>query len=206
VGIWKASKKAAKFAFVSMPMSIFGINQLKMGNRQILDLWKSLSNPVCPECDKGVLVMQGDEGQVIDQQQDGTTTRHLHPWVCNNCGFTFLEEGDVAKIRESAARYRNERVKAELADMEYAEREKIARGHRLHSRAFFVASTLAAIGFIYMLAAGASLLLALNWLTIAFALWVFGMKKSYRSWQAKTGNLFVDGAFWFWFKHEKWLV
>lgn len=204
MGIWKAGKKAAKFTFVSMPLSILGINQLKMGNRQIADLWKSLSNPVCPECDKGVLVMQGDEGQVIDQQQDGTT-RHLHPWVCNSCGFAFLEENDVAKVRESAARYRNERVKADLTDMEYAEREKIARGHRLHSRAFFVASTLAAIGFIYMLASGAALLLALNWLSIAFALWVFGMKKSYRSWQVKTGHLFVDGAFWFWFKHEKWL-
>ncbi|WP_240533914.1 hypothetical protein [Aeromonas veronii] len=36
-------------------------------------------------------------------------------------------------------------------------------------------------------------MLALNWLSIAFALWVFGMKKSYRSWQVKTGHLFVDG-------------
>lgn len=59
----------------------------------------------------------------------------------NSCGFA-LEESDVVKVRESAARYRNERVKADLTDMEYTEREKIARGHRLHSRAFFVASTL----------------------------------------------------------------
>jgi len=205
VGIWKSGKKAAKFTFVSMPMSILGINQLKMGNRQIADLWKSLSNPVCPECDKGVLVMQGGDGKVIDQQQDGTNN-HLHPWVCNSCGFAFLEESDISKVRENAVRYRTERVKIELTDMEHAEREQIAHGHRLHSRAFFSTSTLAVIGFVYMIASGASLILALNWLSIAFALWVFGMKKSYRSWQIKTGHLFVDGAFWFWFKHGKWLV
>lgn len=204
MGILKAGKKAAKIAFVSMPLSILGINQLKMGIQQISDLWKSLSNPVCPECDNGVLVMQ-DGGQVVDQQQDGTT-RHLQPWVCNRCGFALLEESDVTKVRKIAARYRNERVKAVFTDMEYAEREKIAHGHRLHSRAFFLASALVAIGFVYMLASGAALLLALNWLSIAFAMWVFGMKMSYRSWQAKTGQLFVDGAFWYWFKNEKWLI
>ena len=205
MGIWKAGKKAAKFTFVSMPLSILGVNQLRMGNKHLSDLWKSLSNPVCPECDKGLLVMEEDEPGVLDQQQDGTT-HDLHPWVCNKCGFAFLAESDVAKVREGASRYRNERVKVLLTSMEYAERQQIARGHCLHSRVLFVASLLAAVGFTYMLASGASLILALNWLSIAFALWVFGMKKSYRSWQVTTGNLFEEGAFWFWFKNEKWFV
>ena len=57
-----------------------------------------------------------------------------------------------------------------------------------------------------MLATGAGLLIALNWLSIGFALWVFGMKKSYRSWQVSSGQLFVEGAFWFWFQHQKWII
>lgn len=203
MGFWSAGKKAAKFTFVSMPLSILGVNTLKMGNRQIADLWKSLSSPVCPDCDKGVLVMH-DDGNIIDQH-DGAS-RHLYPWKCNNCGFAFLEEPDASKVRDAASRYRNERVQATISTMERDKREQIARSHRLHSRTFFSASIFAAAGFIYMLASGAAIVLALNWFSIAVALWVFGMKKSYRSWQVQTGNLFVDGAFWFWLKHERWIA
>ena len=205
MGIWKTGKKAAKFTLVSMPLSIFGVNQLKMGNQQISDLWKSLSYPVCPQCDEGILLLQDEETQTIDQKGNGQQ-QCLFPWHCNKCGFAFLDEKNVSKVRDSAARYRNERVKSELTHMEYEERESFARAHKFHSRAFFIASTLAMIGFTYMLATGAQLLLSLNWLCIGFALWVFGMKKSYRSWQVKTGHLFVKGSFWSWFKHEKWLV
>lgn len=204
MSLLKKGKKVGKFAFVDMPLSLIGVNALKMGNKQIADLWKSLSYPVCPHCDKGVLQCQYDE-QVLDQLTDGTT-RQLSPWMCNNCGFAFLAENDLNAVRKSAVRYRNERVKCQLTEMELAEREGIAKGHRLQSRAFFISSMLSVVGFIYMLASGAAFLLALNWLSIAFALWVFAMKKSYRAWQVTTGQLFVAGAFWFWFKHEKWLV
>jgi uncharacterized membrane protein len=198
-------KKVAKFTFVSMPLSFLGINQLKMGNQQITDLWRSISSPVCPECDKGVLIIQRNESPIIDQQQNDSP-RHLYPWVCNSCGFSFLEEDETDKVRKDAVLYRNERVKVDLTELEYNERNQIARRHQIHSRVFFIASLLTAIGFIYMLASGAPLLLAMNWFTIAFAVWVFGMKKSYRSWQVKTGHIFIEGAFLFWFKHEQWFI
>lgn len=205
MGFWNSGKKAARFSFISMPLSILGINQLKMGNQHIAALWRSLSNPVCPDCDKGVMVIDDAEGQVIDQQANGQT-KHLHPWVCKNCGWGFLEVNDPRKVREGCIRYRNERVKASLTDLEFAEREQFSRGHKLHSRAFFIAASIGIAGFIYMIASGASFMLALNWLSISFALWIFGMKKSYRSWQVRTGNLFVEGSFWFWIKHEKWVI
>lgn len=205
MGLFSSGKKAAKFAFVTMPMAALGVNQLRMGNQHIKALWRSNFSPACPECERGVLLKAEGDHQEFEQGPKGKM-RVLHSWGCNNCDFALLEEDDVKKVKEHAARYRNERVKAQLTTIERDEIDRIARNHRLHSRAFFIASTVAIAGFVYMLASGAGILVALNWLSIGFALWVFGMKKSYRSWQVSTGQLFVEGAFWFWFQHQKWII
>ena len=152
-----------------------------------------------------MLLKAEDDPQAFEQVPKGKM-RVLHRWGCNNCDFALLEEDDVKQVKAHAARYRNERVKAQLTSIERDEIDRIARSHQLHSRAFFIASVIAAAGFIYMLASGAGILIALNWLSIGFALWIFGMKKSYRSWQVSSGQLFVEGAFWFWFQHQKWII
>lgn len=208
MGLFSAGKKVAKFTFISMPLSILGFNQLRMGNQQIKALWRSNFNPSCPECNSGILVKSEEGETVVDQPKGVDQSRILHPWTCSNesCRFAFLEEDDLKKVKDAARRYRNESVKASLTDMQYEEIERISKSHRMHSRAFFVACFIAAAGAFYMAATGSGILLALNWLSISFALWVFAMKKSYRSWQVKTGQLFVEGAFWFWFQTEKWIV
>ncbi|NIF27702.1 hypothetical protein F3J44_15130 [Pantoea sp. Tr-811] len=205
MGLFSSGKKAAKFAFITMPMAALGLNQLRMGNQHIKALWRSNFNPACPECERGILLRGEDDYQSFEQSAGGKV-RELHSWTCNNCDFALLEEDDLKKVRDHATHYRNERVKAQLTTIERQEVDRIARNHQLHSRAFFIASLIAVIGFVYLLATGAGVMIALNWLSIAFALWVFGMKKSYRSWQVKTGQLFVQGAFWFWFQHQKWII
>jgi len=207
MGFFNAGKKAAKFTFISMPMALLGVNQLRMGNQQIKALWQSTFNPSCPECDRGILLIRDRSEHDIEQSAEGNT-RVLYPWCCSdpNCGFGFLEEDNIKKVKAGALRYRNERVKASLSDIDYAEIVRISRSHRLHSRAFFVASLVGAIGCFYMLATGAGIMIAINWLSISFALWVFAMKKSYRCWQVMTGQLFVEGAFWAWFQNEKWII
>ena len=205
MGLFSTGKKVAKFAFVSMPLAVLGVNQLRMGNQQIKALWRSNFSPACPECERGVLVKGEGDQHDVEQTKSGKM-RVLHHWGCSNCDFALLEEDDVRKVRAVAAHYRNERVKAQLSTMERQEIARIARSHRLHSRAFFIASLFGIMGFVYMLAADAGIMVALNWLSISFALWVFGMKKSYRCWQVTTGQMFVEGAFWFWFQHQKWII
>lgn len=196
MGLWNTSKKVTKFTLVSMPLSILGINHLRMGYKQITDLWKSLSNPVCPNCYEGIMKAENSGEEKMDS---------LRPWVCNKCGFGFLDS-DLSSARKTAISYRNKREKTELAELPFSERENIARGHRFQSRAFFIASALALLGFFYLLASGARILIASNWLAVGVSLWFFGMKKSYRSWQCTTGSIFVNGSFWLWFKNEKWIV
>lgn len=206
MGLFDKGKKAAKFTFISMPLSIFGTNQLKMGNQQIASLWKSIVNPTCPECNEGVLMIQKAEQETFEQTDDAFSPLRLYPWRCTKCQFAFLEEDNATKVREAVAKYRNEKIKQSLSTIEQQEIEAIANNHKLYSRTLFVASTLCLIGFFYLIATNASLLIACNWLAIGFALWVFGMKRSYRSWQVRTSHLFVDNAFWHWLKHEKWII
>lgn len=200
----KGAGKTARFAFVKVPMAILGVNQLKGGNQLIADLWRSLSNPVCPACDKGVMSIKTEVDPLYDQSSDGTMQR-LYPWSCKKCGWEFLETNDPRKVNAHCVQLRNERVKASLSTLEMAQREPIARSHKLHSRAYFTAFTITMLGAIYMTATGVSFITVANWLSMAFLFFVFGIKKSYRAWQVSTGNIFIEGSFWFWFRNEKWI-
>ena len=45
MGLFDSGKKAAKFAFITMPMAALGVNQLRMGNQHIKSLWRSNFSP-----------------------------------------------------------------------------------------------------------------------------------------------------------------
>lgn len=207
MGLFNNGKKAAKFAFITMPGAALGWNRLTMGNRYIADLWRSLWNPACPKCDKGVLSIHAtEENLTIGKAHTDGAPLKLYPWTCSNCDFAVLEEADITKARDATARFRAERVKVFLAEAPSEERDTYERSHRLHSRAYFGATTLGAAGLLYMVASGAGFLVIVNWLCATIAMWTLGMKKSYRAWQVHTGTVFVDGAFWLWLKHEKWMI
>lgn len=187
-----------------MPLSMFGW-QLNKGlfawNRS---LWTRTVNPTCPDCNAGVLVAQ--RAPAILDQTDGDDARPLQPWVCNHCGFGMLAPEGHNGIREVANRHRLARARVAFGDLSMAEREAFGRQHRIASRIFFTAAAVIGAHGIYLLASAAPLIIAINWLSFAFMFWVFGMKKSYRSWQVTTGHIFQEGAARHWFGHEKWLV
>lgn len=197
--------QAAKYVTVTMPLSMFGW-QLNKGlfawNRS---LWTHTVNPTCPDCNAGVLVAQRNAPAILDQT-DGDDARPLQPWVCNHCGFGLLAPEGHNGIREVANRHRLARARVAFGDLSMAEREAFGRQHRIASRIFFTAAAVIGAHGIYLLASAAPLIIAINWLSFAFMFWVFGMKKSYRSWQVTTGHIFQEGAARHWFGHEKWLV
>lgn len=204
MGFKDGAKRAARVAFVSVPAGMLGTNWLRAGNQFIGSLWKSLTYPGCPECDGGVLVPY-PQNEVLDQQPNGST-RRLIPWVCQQCQFELFADHNLKAAARLAQRARNLRVRDALSSMERAAREDIARGHVWHSRAYFAASGLTLAGAMYMLAVGAWWFTVVQWLLIATTLWIFGMKKSYRAWQARTGTVFEAGSVRRWFRDEKWLV
>ncbi|UXI68328.1 hypothetical protein [Tahibacter amnicola] len=191
MGVFGGIAKAAKFVVVSLPMQVLGAGQIRRNNSLIASLWRNLHNPVCPECQKAVLEPVGSE--------DGA-------WSCKNCRFTVADRNGIAAVREAAKGRRNELVRTMYAATDQDERKDIARRHRLVSRCCFAGAAFTVCGFLYYVATGASVILALNWLAFALVCWTHGMKRSYRSWQVLNGQLFVEGAFWVWLKEERWLV
>jgi hypothetical protein len=202
----KPAGKAAKFVFVTAPLSIFGWELNKRLFSMIRVMWTRTVNPACPMCEQGVLVIHRDIAPVLDQNEQGQASRELYPWACSHCNHAMLEVADARKVKEVADRIRLEQAKSMFSEIEMKERDDIARKHKWGSRLFFVVSTLVFINFIRMLANGSTLILTLNWASFAFMFWVFGMKRSYRAWQVLSGHIFERGAFWHWLRHEKWLV
>lgn len=204
MSLWRGAKRTAKYVVVDMPAGIFGWNFLKAGNGFIGSLWKSLTYPSCPECDGGLLVPK-DKEEVLQSQPNGKTER-LVPWCCHRCAFQLFAPRDLRAATTTAQNLRNARVQDVLHELDQRDRDTLARSHAYQSRGFFGVSALTLAGCVYMIAIGASWLTAFQWALIAGMLWIFGMKKSYRAWQARTGTIFQRGSLWRWFRDAKWLV
>lgn len=185
-----------------MPASIFGWQLNKRLFGWLRFYWTRSLSPSCPECDRGVLTSVNDSEAVHDQAS-GQTLVH---WGCADCGFAMLAPLDTGKVRDASARRRSERARAAFGELELRERTLLAQRMRAGSRAFFAASCVVLAGGFYHLASGSAVLVVANWLSVGTMFWVLGMKRSYRAWQVLTGTVFVEGAFWHWLKHEKWLT
>lgn len=206
MGIGKKIVRAAKFTIVDVPLNFIGFNY----NRKIF-LWLRSSltrstNPACPECTRGVLMC-------VDESVDATTlvssdlalTEKLYKWSCSDCSFLLLDSRNRAKVRDTVSRLRFQSAQAAFSEMERAEIDRLAQGHRRGSRIFFCMAMLVFANFVRLVVLNAPIMIALNWGGFSAMFWVLGMIRSYRTWQVSTGHLFVKGAFWHWFKHEKWV-
>ena len=203
MGINKPIRKAARFAFISVPAGLLGWQLNKHMFMWLRSFWKRSVSPACPECDAGVMLCDTQTDPVPDA---GDAAVRLHPWVCNHCSYAILETADVSQVRTVVTARRGERARAMFSELQLQERDGLARRHKIGARIFYVFSLLTFINFVHMLATGAALIVAINWAAFALMFAVFGMKKVYRAWQVTSGQLFETGAFWHWLKHEKWLA
>ncbi|MBP7327553.1 MAG: hypothetical protein KA969_17830, partial [Alicycliphilus sp.] len=154
MSILSGAKKAAKFTFVSMPLSILGWGQLKQNHGFIRDLWHTLRNPRCPECGRGVM------HRPTNAQADDTA---LYPWECSaRCGFGVLAPEDPAEIHRIVDARMEVRGKQRLAFLEDPERSKLITSHLRKSRAYWAFGAFAFLMAVWQLAAGAPLMVVLS--------------------------------------------
>ncbi|WP_323025690.1 hypothetical protein [Castellaniella sp.] len=200
MAILKKTRKAARFVFVDMPLSVVGYRVLASNHQYIRDLWRSLRGISCPECRRGILVCQKDES-VPDEKGEGT----LHPWMCTACDFALLESSSSKKVRTVVRNMLNQETIERFGELEFAARQKRARQYAIHSRVFFTLAAGLFGYFLYNLAIGVGLAFSLNLASAGLACAAVALKASYRSWQVDTGTLFVQGSFFHFLKHERWL-
>ncbi len=209
MNIRKPVGKAIKFAFVKIPQGIVGWQLNKQMYGHVRNNWARATSPACPECDAGIMLCDDSEAPTIVEQNAGAPRKKqelLYPWQCADCGFSLLAPKDAGAVRKIVAQRRAVQAESAFSDMEMAERQAIARRHRIGSRIFLVVALLTFLNFAQMVAFGVSWFVTLNWLSFSLMFAVFGMKKSYRAWQVTSGHVFEEGAFWHWLKHEKWLT
>jgi hypothetical protein len=204
VSLINKAGKAAKFAVVTVPLGIIGWNQNRKTFMFLRGFWTRSVNPSCPECERGVLLC--DTATPTNVKNAGKASTQLFPWVCSDCQYTLYEPRNPTAVRGAVALLKQQQAKAAFTELELAERELIAKRHRLSCRIFFVAAALTFANFIRLLIINAPLMFSVNWFSFAFMFWVFGMKRSYRAWQIANGHLFEKGAFAYWFKQGKWLI
>lgn len=206
MSIRKPLGKAAKFTFVSIPAGLVGWQLNKGLFFWLRSFWTKSVNPACPECDSGILLCDDKTDQPLNSGADADHDKtRLYPWVCNRCDYAILETANVNRVREVASARRRERAQASFSHMQMEERLQIARRHKIGARIFYAFALLTFGNFVYMLADGAAIIVAVNWGAFALMFSVFGLKKMYRAWQVTSGHLFESGAFQYWLKHEKWL-
>ena len=191
------AKRAAKFTFVEMPLSILGWRQIKANNGYISDLWRSLRSPVCPECGRGVMHLP-DDAQPDDKA--------LYGWECSaHCGFRVFTTRDPQDISGIVRARSEERGKQRLAFLADPERGKLIASHQRRSRAYWVVAALVFLMAAWQVATGASAMVVLSVLSMCLPFSIHAIRWSYRAWQVQTGTLFVSGAFTRYMRDMLWL-
>lgn len=198
MAILKNAKRAGRFVFVDLPLGVLGYSQLRLGNRVIGDLWRSLRSVTCPQCNHGVLLRQ-DDGQAT------SASDVKHPWTCSSCDFALLEGADWRSVRDTVRSIRQHQTLELLGQAETSSRQKRVRQYAMQSRIFFTLSFGTFGWFLYQLATGAGLIYSAHLASLAMAAGAVGLKASYRAWQVETGTLFQEGAFFRFLRNERWL-
>ena len=164
------AKRAAKFTFVEMPLSILGWRQLRANNGYIRDLWRTLRHPQCPECGRGVMHLPANA------QPD---EKALYPWECSaKCGFGVLAPQDPAEIRHIVQARSETRGKQRLAFLGDPERDKLITSHLRKSRAYWAFGAFAFLMAVWQLAAGAPLMVVLSALSLCLPFSILAIRWS----------------------------
>ncbi|RMN74286.1 hypothetical protein ALQ54_01825 [Pseudomonas syringae] len=195
--IVKTAKKAAKFMFVSMPLSIFGWRSISTNHQHLKDLVNTIRNPHCPVCDRGVMFVQKDA------EPDKNA---LYPWICSGgCGFGVFTNRDPNSINEVVIPLISKKGRARLNGMSEEEQLGLIKSHTRQSRMFWVLAAFCPLIALYSLATGGMAMTCISILSMAVPFSILAIKWSYRAWQVHTGTLYVEGAFKQFVKRGLWL-
>jgi ribosomal protein L37AE/L43A len=196
MGLWDRTKRTAKYVVWGMPTTILGVPVLRASSQQIRDLYRSLTWPVCPECQHGTLVrIEPDDPKAIDTH-----------WHCRKCKSVFIAPADAKEANAFFSSIRHEAAVTQMFAMGNTTRADLMRGHRFRSRWYYGMTAAFLMGFFFNIAVGSGVFSLLNWLILAFVMFIFGLKASYRYWQITTGVVFEAGAFRRWFWRGRWFV
>lgn len=195
--ILETAKNAAKFTFVSIPLSIFGWRNISSNHQHLKDLVSTIRNPHCPMCDKGVMFVHKDA------EPDENA---LYPWTCSGgCGFGVFTLRGQDSINKVLLPLITKKGRAQLNGMSEEEQTGLIKSHTRQSRMFWVFAVLCPLIALYGLATGSAASTCISILSMTLPFSILAIKWSYRAWQVRTGTLYVEGAFKQFVKRGLWI-
>lgn len=196
MSFWSGTKKTVKYVAVGMPAQILGVPMLRASSRQLRDLYRSLTWPVCPQCKKSTLVRIDPD----DPKATETT------WHCGACKRMFTAPVDAKEANLFFTASRRAAAMEQMASIANSSRDDLIRGHRFRSRWYYSMAAAFMVGLLVNIALGASLMSLFNWLILTGLMFIFGLKAAYRCWQVMNGVVFEPGSFRHWFWRGRWFV
>ena len=205
--VGRAAKRGASL-FLRYPASLLGVRDLVDRHRFMVDLVRSLRGIRCPSCANGMMVRQQQTNIVSEPDSASEKAVPLFIWRCNHCGH-FIYAGGTPKhvsdaLQDEAVRNAHERA----LNISAEDRASDILRWRDYSRLWYGLSGLVfGIGSIWIVWTGSVGV-------VGFQFWMFGtvyafflgIKGAFRCWQARTGPVFVRGAFRRWLMSEAWFV
>ena len=194
----KKIKSAGRFIFISMPLKLFGWNQLTSNHSLIKSLLSDLRSPICPICETGTLTIYQDE-KIINPSISNSNI-----YACTKCSYSLncsKEELKTLIINERSKKY--EKFSNDIHNKEHL--SKIVKTHIITSRLFYFISFCILFFAFYLIVTGKPWLIAINYLSITLTVFLYAMKRSYRAWQILTGNLFIKNSFVKWLMNGRWI-
>lgn len=193
----KTAKNAAKFTFVSIPLSIFGWRNISSSHQHLKDLVNTIRNPHCPMCDKGVMFVHKDA------EPDENA---LYPWTCSGgCGFVVFTLRGQDSINQVLRPLVTKKGRAQLNGMSEEEQASLIKSHTRQSRMFWVFAVFCPLIALYSFVTGSVVLTCISILSMTLPFSVLAIKWSYRAWQVRTGTLYIEGAFKQFVKRGLWI-
>lgn len=196
MSFWSGTKKTVKYVAWGMPSAILGVPMLRAGSRQIRDLYRSLTWPICPQCQKGTLERRDPNDPAAVETS----------WHCRQCKSVFMAPVDPRDANLFFTASRRETAIEAVAHLADTSRAALMRGHRWRSRWYFGTAAVFLGSFLVNIALGAGFMALLNWLILTSVMFIFGLKASYRCWQITNGVIFEPGSFRRWFWRGRWFV
>ncbi|HMY90761.1 MAG TPA: hypothetical protein PLM85_08935 [Nitrosomonas sp.] len=206
MSIFGSTKKAAMFATVKVPLAIIGWKTIAANNEYIVNSFKALNAPTCPECLRGGMHCKTPEFEVRDEV-DGKQLNTIYPWHCSNlaCGYELFAPKDPTAAKALIAKQMAARGRERLAEFGKDDIAKLIGQHKLKSRLLWLAGIALFAMFVYRLADGQRIDLCIGNLCIGFVAALYGLIGSYRAWQLETGTIFIEGAFKRFVINENWI-
>lgn len=197
----KKIKSAGRFFFISMPLKIFGWNQLKSGNSIIKSLWSDFHDPVCSRCETGTI--SSVEKKTVNNPLENKQ-KHIHTFACSKCGFSI--DCTKEELSEHIITDRNNKYKVYSSDLKNQEQlSKTVRNHIVTSRFVYIISLCFLFYSCYLIGSGKPWLMVINYLSITITTCLYAMKRSYRAWQILTNHLFIPNSFIKWLMNGRWV-